>query len=787
MVDKEKIKNGIERYLKVKHGVKLKYAKDYEIFNAVSLTVLEEIIDNWNETSDTYNRGRMAYYLSAEYLMGRALGNNLMNLGLYDDVKEVLSEMKIDINKIEEIEEDAGLGNGGLGRLAACFIESAATLNMPLMGYGIRYSNGLFKQNIENGFQTECEDTWLKYGEAWSIRKDSETQIIKFSDMTVKAVPYDVPIIGYGTKNINTLRLWQCEALREFDFNLFNNQQYIEAVSARNKAEDISRVLYPNDTAEAGKILRLRQQYFFSSASMKDIIKKHKTKYGSDFSEFAKNNVAQLNDTHPTISILEFLRILVDEENVDFTTALGIAKEFFAYTNHTILAEALEKWDIRLIDRLFPRILQIAYAVDDALMNELRQKGYDEGAIWNFRIVANDVIRMANLAIFVGRAVNGVAALHTEILKKHELNNWYNLYPNKFQNKTNGITPRRWLRLCNSELSQFITDLLGNEEWVKNLSLLKDLEKYMDDEDVLERLMDIKHEKKIQLAAYIKQEEGIIIDPDSFFDIQIKRLHEYKRQLLNALYILDLYYRVKENPDLDIPKTTFIFGAKAFPGYRRAKGIVKFINEIARLIDSDDQASKKMKVVFVHNYRVSYAQKLFPGSDLSKQISTAGKEASGTGNMKFMLNATPTFGTYDGANIEIVQASGEENNYIFGLRVEDIEKINHSYDPKAYYRDNPSIKRAVDTLINGTLDDGGTGYFEDLYNALLEERDQYYLLADFESFKKTEEMVFEDYKDKKKWAKKCLANLANVGQFSSDRTIKQYADEIWDIKPDAVR
>ncbi|MGM9934298.1 glycogen/starch/alpha-glucan family phosphorylase [uncultured Clostridium sp.] len=786
-MDKQKIKDGIERYLKVKHGVKLKDAKDYEIFNAVSLTILEEIIDDWNETTDTYNRGRMAYYLSAEYLMGRALGNNLMNLGLYDEVKEVLAEMKIDLNRIEEIEEDAGLGNGGLGRLAACFIESAATLDMPLMGYGIRYSNGLFKQNIENGFQTECEDTWLKYGEAWSIRKDDETQIIKFSDMTVKAVPYDVPIIGYRTKNINTLRLWQCEALREFDFNLFNNQQYIEAVSARNKAEDISRVLYPNDTAEAGKILRLRQQYFFSSASMKDIIKKHKTKYGSDFSDFAKYNVAQLNDTHPTISILEFLRILVDEENVDFTSALGIAKEFFAYTNHTILAEALEKWDIRLIDRLFPRILQIAYAVDDALMNELRQKGYDEGSIWNFRIVANDQIRMANLAIFVGRAVNGVAALHTEILKKHELNNWYNLYPNKFQNKTNGITPRRWLRLCNTELSQFITELLGTEEWVKKLDLLKGLEKYMDDDKVLERLMDIKHEKKIQLAAYIKQEEGIIIDPDSFFDIQIKRLHEYKRQLLNALYILDLYYRVKENPDLDIPKTTFIFGAKAFPGYRRAKGIVKFINEIARLIDSDEQASKKMKVVFVHNYRVSYAQKLFPGSDLSKQISTAGKEASGTGNMKFMLNATPTFGTYDGANIEIVQASGEENNYIFGLRVEDIEKIKHSYDPKAYYRDNPSIKRAVDTLINGTLDDGGTGYFEDLYNALLEERDQYYLLADFDSFKQTEERVFEGYKDKKKWAKKCLANLANSGQFSSDRTIRQYADEIWDIKPNEVQ
>ena len=786
-MEKQKIKEGIERYLKVKHGVKLKDAQDYEIFNAVSLTILEEIIDDWSETTKTYNEARMAYYLSAEFLMGRALGNNLMNLGLYDEVKDVLNELNINLNRIEEIEEDAGLGNGGLGRLAACFVESAATLDMPLVGYGIRYSNGLFKQNIENGFQTECEDTWLKYGEAWSIRKEDETQIIKYSDMTVKAVPYDVPIIGYGTKNINTLRLWQCEALREFDFNLFNNQQYIEAVSARNKAEDISRVLYPNDTAEAGKILRLRQQYFFSSASMRDIIKKHKSKFGSDFSEFAKYNVAQLNDTHPTISIPEFIRILIDEEHIDFWNALTIAKEFFGYTNHTILAEALEKWNIRLIERLFPRILQIAYQIDDALMNELRQRGYGEGAIWNFRIITDDQMRMANLAIFVGRAVNGVAALHTELLKTTELNNWYKLYPNKFQNKTNGITPRRWLRLCNSELSQFITDLLGSEDWVKKIELLKGLEKYKDDDVVLEKLMKIKHKKKVQLAAYIKQEEGIDVDPDSFFDIQIKRLHEYKRQLLNALYILDLYYRIKENPNLDIPKTTFIFGAKAFPGYKRAKGIVKFINEIARLIDSNEEVSKKIKVVFVHNYRVSYAQKLFPGSDLSKQISTAGKEASGTGNMKFMLNATPTFGTYDGANIEIAQESGEENNYIFGLRVEDIEKIKHSYDPKWYYKENPSIKRVVDTLINDTLDDGKTGYFEDLYNALLEERDQYYLLADFDSFKETQEKVFDDYKDKKKWAQKCFANLYSSGAFSSDRTIKQYADEIWNIKPVAIK
>lgn len=463
-MDKQSIKEGVKRYLKVKHGVTLEEAKDYEIFNAISLTIMEEIVDNWNETSKRYNQGRMAYYLSAEYLMGRALGNNLINLGLYDEVKEVFNELNLDLNKIEEVEEDAGLGNGGLGRLAACFIESAATMEMPLVGYGIRYSNGLFKQNIENGFQTECEDNWLKYGDCWSIRKDDEVQIITFSDMKVKAVPYDVPIIGYDTKNINTLRLWQCEALREFDFNLFNNQQYIEAVSARNKAEDISRVLYPNDTAEAGKVLRLRQQYFFSSASMKDIIKKYKATYGDDFSDFAKYNVAQLNDTHPTISILEFMRILVDEEKVEFNTALDIAKKFFNYTNHTILAEALEKWDIRLIERLFPRILQIAYQINDALINELRQKGYDEGAIWNFRIVTNDQIRMANLAIYVGSAVNGVAALHTEILKNKELNNWYNLYPEKFQNKTNGITPRRWLRLCNPELSEFITELLGTEE-----------------------------------------------------------------------------------------------------------------------------------------------------------------------------------------------------------------------------------------------------------------------------------------------------------------------------------
>lgn len=836
-MNKEAIKQGIVKYLKVKYGLKIDEAECFQVFNALSLTILEDIMDDWTETTSIYAEDKQAYYLSAEFLMGRALGNNLVNLGLYDEVKEVLDELNININEIEEIEEDAGLGNGGLGRLAACFVESAATLNMPLRGYGIRYSNGLFNQNIEEGFQTECEDNWLKYGDPWSVRKDNEAQIIEFADMKVKAIPYDTPIIGYGTKNVNTLRLWKCEAIKEFDFNLFNNQKYDEAIKPKNKADDISRVLYPNDSNDEGKVLRLRQQYFFSSASLKDIICKYKAKYGNNFSEFAKCNIIQLNDTHPTISIPELIRILVDEEGVEFETALKIAKKSFAYTNHTILAEALEKWDIKLIEELFPRILEIVEKIDEELVAELEEKKYLKKEIENFKIISTygyeqyeeddqDVVedmseednneievdidrediyeqaepkekkktvieanqmRMANLAIYVGVAVNGVAALHTEILKNTELNNWYKLYPNKFQNKTNGITPRRWIRLCNAELSRFITDLLGSEDWVKDLSLLKGLEKFANDDYILDKLMEIKHEKKVQLAQYIKEEEGIEVDSDSFFDIQIKRLHEYKRQFLNALYILDLYYRIKENPDLDIPKTTFIFGAKAFPGYRRAKAIIKFITEIGKLIDNDKDVLGKIKVVFVHNYRVSYAQKLIPGSDLSKQISTAGKEASGTGNMKFMLNGTPTFGTLDGANVEIVNESGEENNFIFGLKVNDIEDIKDKYDSKKYYKENPCIKRVVDSLIDGTFNDGGNGDFEDLYNSLLQEGDQYYLLADFELFKEAEERVFEAYKDKRAWAKKCFANICNAGTFSSDRTIKQYADEIWNIEPAKIK
>ncbi|MBN1037910.1 glycogen/starch/alpha-glucan phosphorylase [Clostridium botulinum] len=786
-MNKENIKQGINRYLKVKYGIKLEDAKEYQIFNALSLAVLEEIVDDWNDTTKAYNEKRSANYFSAEYLMGRALGNNLINLGLYDEVRDVLKELNIDINKVEEIEEDAGLGNGGLGRLAACFMESAATIDMPLNGYGIRYNNGLFKQNIDEGFQTESEDSWLKYGDPWSIRKDNEAQVVEFEDMKVKAVPYDTPIIGYGTKNINTLRLWKCEPIKEFDFYLFNEQKYDESVELKNRAEDISRVLYPNDSNDEGKILRLRQQYFLVSASLKDIIRKHIEKFGTDFEKISEYNFVQLNDTHPTLAIPEFIRILVDEEGINFNKALRYAKKFFGYTNHTILAEALEKWDVELIEKLFPRILEITEKIDKELIKELKAKKYTEKEIKKLRIIGDDQMRMANLAIFVSKAVNGVAQLHTDILKDKELNDWYKLYPAKFQNKTNGITPRRWLRLCNQELSEFITKLLGTEDWVKNLSLLKDLKKFENDDKVLEELMNIKLEKKKQLAEYIKDEEGIELDPNSIFDIQIKRLHEYKRQLLNAMYILDLYYRIKENPSLDIPKVSFIFGAKAFPGYVRAKAIVKFINEIAELVNNDKDVNGKIKVVFVHNYRVSYAQRLFPAADLSKQISTAGKEASGTGNMKFMLNATPTFGTYDGANIEIVQESGEENNYIFGLKVEDIDDIKEEYNPMTYYKKNKSIKRVLDTLIDGTFDDGNTEDFEDLYNSLLEEGDQYYLLADFESFKEAQDKVFKDYKDTKKWAKKCFANLYSAGIFSSDRTIKQYCDEIWDIKETPIK
>ena len=782
MINKEALKESMIKYCKVKYGKPFSEAKDYEVFNALSLALLETVVEDWHKTKALYNTTKKAYYLSAEYLMGRALGNNLISMGAYDEVKELLEELKIDLNKIEEIEEDAGLGNGGLGRLAACFMDSGATMNLPLQGYGIRYSNGLFNQKIVNGAQVEEIDTWLKYGDPWSIRREDEAVIVDFKDYSVRAVPYDMPIISYETKNINTLRLWQSEPLISFDFNLFNTQEYDKAARVKNRAEDISRVLYPNDSKQAGKLLRLRQQYFMVSASLKDMIKSHKACHGPSFKAFGNHHAIQLNDTHPVLAIPEFIRILVDEESVSFEEAVGISKTVFAYTNHTILAEALEKWDIKLIDKLFPRILAVIKDIDTMFAKELRAKGYTGEKISQFKIINNKQACMANLAIYIGFAVNGVAQLHTDILKATELKNWYALYPEKFQNKTNGITPRRWLRLCNKELSAYITELLGTEGWVNDLSKLKALEKFAENTEVLNKLIEIKRTKKEQLADYIKEKEGIELDPESLFDIQIKRLHEYKRQLLNAFYILDLYYCLKEKPDLDIPKVTFIFGAKAFPGYVRAKAIVKYIGEIAKLINGDKTINDKIKVIFVENYRVSYAEKLFPAAEVSKQISTAGKEASGTGNMKFMMNGALTFGTYDGANVEIVKESGEENNFIFGLRVEDIEKMENKYSPEGYYKADEHLKRVIDSLVDGTFDDGDTGEFRSLYDSLIEEGDTYFLLADFKDFKQTQDKVFKVYHDQSAWAKMSLMNIANSGVFSSDRTIMQYAEEIWGIK-----
>ena len=753
-LNKENIKSGIIKYLKIKYRRTLDTAKDFELFNALSLTLLEHIIDEWDNTDETYKNTKNAYYFSAEFLMGRALGNNLINLGIYDDIKEIFDELGLNLNAVEEIEEDAGLGNGGLGRLAACFMDSGATLEVPLTGYGIRYSNGLFKQEFKDGYQNEKADSWLKYGDPWSIRRDDESTIVEFADMTVKAVPYDTPIIGYKSKNINTLRLWKCEPLEEFNFDLYNSQQYSEALDLKNRADNISRVLYPNDTGRSGKILRLRQQYLLVSASLKDIIRKYKEQHGAITEEFSNFNVIQLNDTHPVLGIPELIRILVDEEKLEFDVALNICKKTFAYTNHTILAEALEKWDAELFRCLFPRILEIINIINSIFISELKSKGYNDHQINEFSIVNNfnGQVRMANLAISVGFAVNGVAKLHTDILKNSELNNWYKLYPEKFQNKTNGITPRRWLRLCNKELSNFITELLGNEDWVKDLNKLSELKKFADNNEVLEKFLQIKLTKKKQLAQFIKENEGIEIDPNSLFDIQVKRLHEYKRQFLNSLYILDLYFRLKENPNLDIPKCTFIFGAKAFPGYRRAKSIVKFTNDIANLINNDQSINGKIKVVFVKNYSVSYAEKLCPAADISKQISTAGKEASGTGNMKFMLNGAPTFGTLDGANIEIVNESGEENNFIFGLKVNDIENLRHCYNPWDYFNNNPDLRRVINTLVDGTFKDNLNNDYRDLFNSLMNEGDQYFVLADFRRLKDTEDKVFEAYKDRLAWA-----------------------------------
>lgn len=790
-MDKLRKNKFIETYTENLQRITLKSfdeTSDKDRYDALCDTIMGLINQEWRDCKRKTRNQRKAYYFSAEFLIGRSLGNNLINLGIYDEVKELLDEVGIDFEAIENYEDDAALGNGGLGRLAACFMDSAATQGLNLVGYGVRYREGIFKQKIEDGFQVERGDSWIKNGDGWSIRVDSDAKIVRFRDQQVKAVPFDMPVVGFENEVVNTLRLWQAEPFEEFDFGKFNNYEYDQAVSEKNRAEDITRVLYPNDMQRAGKVLRLKQQYFFCSASIQDMVEKYKKDYPEDlkFENFSKYHVIQLNDTHPIMAIPELIRVLVDENGIFFEDALAIAREVFAFTNHTVLQEALERWDRDIMLEVNPRCLEIIEKINQILVEEFKARGYSEEQIDPYRIERFDQIHMANLAIYVGFSVNGVAALHTEILKDDTFSHWYKVRPEIFNNKTNGITPRRWLVYANRELASFITQKLGTDQWKYDLSLLKDLEKYLDDEKVLNELLNIKQIKKDQLAKYILEKEGIKVDPTSIFDIQVKRIHEYKRQHLNILHIIYLYHKLKKNPDMDFTPTTFIFGGKAAPGYFRAKGMIKLANEVARVVNSDPDVNKKLKVVFVENYRVTYGEKLFPAADVSEQISTAGKEASGTGNMKFMLNGALTLGTLDGANIEIFDHAGEENNYRFGATVEELNEIMDTYNPVEYYSKDSDIKDVVDSLVSGEFKDNNTYMFLDIYNELINPQngqrgDSYFLLKDFKSYAKAHEKINKEYRDRLEWSRKCLKNIANAGFFSSDRTILDYANDIWKI------
>lgn len=781
----------IESNLSAEFGKNIKHATEHEIWQSISRSVMEILTENWEKTRETYNEGRQAHYFSAEFLVGRSLINNLVNLGIYDEMQATVQELGFDLNDLEEQETDPGLGNGGLGRLAACFLDSSTTLNYPVTGYGILYRYGLLKQIFDNGFQKEYPDEWMEYPYPFNVRREEDIVKVHYQDFDVFAVPYDLPISGFGTKNVNTLRLWKPVSAEAFDFNLFNSQRFDDAVTERNRVDDIYRVLYPNDTSYDGKVLRVRQQYFFVSASLQNIMNNFEKNHGNDYSKFAKYNCVQLNDTHPVLGIPELMRILMDEKGVSFDDAFKITAETFAFTNHTVLQEALEKWEISIFQFLFPRILDIIEKIDQKLREELKSKNILQYEVEKNSIIHDGMVHMANLAVYMSFSVNGVAAIHSNILKNETFNFYYKLWKNKFNNKTNGVTPRRWLRTCNPKLSALLTELLGSEDWVTDLNQLEKLVPYADDKKVLKKLYDIKHENKIELAKYIEEKEGIKIDPDSIFDVQIKRVHEYKRQLLNAFAILNQYYHLKDNPKEKITPVTYIFGGKSAPGYFRAKAIIKFINELAKKINNDPDVNDQMKVIFVENYNVSYAEKLFPASDISEQISTVGKEASGTGNMKFMMNGALTLGTHDGANIEIVELAGEENNFMWGSSIKDFPATFDYYHSRWQYENVPNLKRVVDSLIDGTFDDQGTGMFRDLHNSLLngsnwDKADAYYVLGDFDEYRKRRIDAHKAYLDKEEWSRMCWNNICQSGHFSSDRTIKQYAKEIWQIEEEPV-
>ena len=762
-----------EAQLKYTYDVSLQEATPQELHEALGMAVMMAISDTWSKCKKTRMHHRKAYYISAEYLIGRLVYSNMYNLGILDEMKQLFAERGVDLAVLEDI-EDAALGNGGLGRLAACFLDSAASTNIPLSGYGLRYKFGLFKQSFdENGSQKENADDWSKYGDPWSYRRYNHTVKVCFPDHTVLAVPYDVPVIGYGTENIGTLRLWQCEAEEELDFNAFNDQDYLRALHQKNKAEDITRVLYPNDSTVEGKRLRIKQQYVLSSASLQDMIRVYKSAHGTDLSHFADFYAVQLNDTHPAMSIPELIRLLM-AEGMDFDQSFAIAQKTFSYTNHTVMSEALEKWDLDLLRSVVPEIVDIILRIDAKLKSEHP----------HLFVVRDNTAHMANLSIYVGSYINGVAEIHSQILKDDCFKQWYEAFPERFQNKTNGVTPRRWMGLCNPELTQMIKYRIGGD-FLNDLDRLAKLKPMIDD-DMVRQFNAIKRQKKEQLCEVIAKTEGVRLNPDFMFDVQVKRLHEYKRQLLNALSIMDIYFRLKDGSLTDFQPTVYLFGAKSAPGYARAKAIIRYINRIAKLINSDPAVSDKLKVVFVQNYNCSYAEHIIPAADVSEQISPAGTEASGTGNMKLMLNGAVTLGTLDGANVEIVKEAGMENNYIFGHTVEQINQAKDTYYARGIYDIDSRLHRVIDTLVDGTVptDDDQ----RELYHALLDgthwhKADHYFLLLDYQSYLDAKLQVNRDYADRLNFGRKCLMNIASGGKFSSDRTIRQYAQEIWHIEP----
>ena len=762
-----------ESQLKYTYDVSLQEATPQELHEALGQAVMMSIADNWSNSKRTRMHQRKAYYISAEYLVGRLVYSNLYNLGILDEMKQLFAAHGVDLAVLEEIEDDA-LGNGGLGRLAACFLDSAASTDIPLSGYGLRYKYGLFKQSFdENGSQKESADDWSKFGDPWSYRRYNHTVRVEFPDQTVLAVPYDVPVIGYGTDNINTLRLWQCEPETPLDFNAFNNQDYLRALEEKNKAEDITRVLYPNDSTWEGKRLRIKQQYVLSSASLQDMMRTFKAAHGNDLSHFADFYAVQLNDTHPAMSIPELIRLLM-KEGMDFEQSFSIAQRTFSYTNHTVMGEALEKWPLDLLRSVVPEIVDIILRIDERLKREAPQ----------LFIVKDNTAHMANLSIYVGSYVNGVAAIHTEILKNDCFKDWYQVFPQRFQNKTNGVTPRRWMGLCNPELTQLIKYRVGGD-FLKDMDKLAKLKPMIDD-DMVNQFNAIKRAKKEQLCKVIAEKEGVQLNPDFIFDVQVKRLHEYKRQLMNALSIVDIYFRLKNGELPNFQPTVYIFGAKAAPGYVRAKAIIRYINRIARMINNDPAVADKLKVVFVQNYNVSYAEHIIPAADISEQISPAGTEASGTGNMKLMLNGAVTLGTLDGANVEIAQEAGMENEYIFGHTVEQLNQAKDSYYARGIYDTNPYLHRAIDTLVDGTVptdDDQRELYHSLLDGAAWHKADHYFVLLDYASYIDTKLKANADYADRLNFGRKCLLNIASGAKFSSDRTIAQYAEEIWHVKP----